>query len=115
MGLREGIEAGEDLASTNFNDWALTYVMEEVTTCESGGDHSQRNPSGAFGIAQFKKKTFNWMKQMAGKPELNWTNENDQLWLLAWAIRNGYGKHWECYDRATTSLAKALAENMVEF
>jgi accessory colonization factor AcfC len=72
----------------------------QIVMCESGGKHDVwgdlDKPYPAYGIAQFQKRTFNYFKKLAGKPELKWKNQDDQLWLLRWAIRNGYSKHWTC-------------------
>jgi hypothetical protein len=112
MGVEHGANVGYDEAMHDVQDRTLTAVVENIVDCESGGDHSQKNPSGAFGVAQFKKRTFNWMKGLAGRPELQWTSEDDQLWLLSWALRNGYGGHWVCYDQAVKSLAKGMMEEL---
>jgi len=69
----------------------------EILWCESRFDHSRSNASGAEGIAQFKPKTFDWLKEKANMPNLNINHASDQVILLDWALRNGYGHHWECY------------------
>jgi hypothetical protein len=70
-----------------------------IINCESGVQHDGIWGDGgrSYGIAQFQYKTFDWMRKEAKRPELKWKNRNDQLWLLAWALENGYGKYWTCF------------------
>ena len=74
-----------------------------VMMCESKMVHNTWGdldyPHHAYGIAQFQERTFTWMKEMAGRPELHWKNKKDQIWLLEWAIENDYGKYWTCYRK----------------
>lgn len=88
----------------------VEFIAQDIVSCESGGDHFQKNPSGASGVAQFKKKTFDWFKKLAKREDLNWTNEDDQLWLLHWALSHGYGKHWECYDGAVKKYINVMLQ-----
>lgn len=80
---------------------------KDVIDCESTWRHYDDNgnilvgdkhlPIQAYGIAQFQIRTFKWLKDLAGRPELNWKVKDDQIWLLRWAIDNGYGDLWTCY------------------
>lgn len=78
--------------------------VNAVIQCESGGVHDRWGdldyPYHAYGIAQFQERTFYWMEGLA-KPDhkLYWYNEQDQRFLLKWAIENGLGKYWTCYRR----------------
>lgn len=80
---------------------------KQVIECESKWKHYNENgyllegdqhlPIKAYGIAQFQKRTFVELKNKAGRPELRIENKDDQIWLLKWAIKNGYGYKWSCY------------------
>ncbi|MFP4019329.1 MAG: hypothetical protein ACLFUH_08765 [Bacteroidales bacterium] len=84
-----------------------TPKWKQVIECESDWRHynksgyllegDQHLPRQAYGIAQFQVRTFRELKNKAGKPELRLENKEDQIWLLKWAIKNGYGKKWSCY------------------
>ena len=58
----------------------------------------------AFGKYQFHKRTFNWMKGMAGMNDLDIAYEKDQETLFKWAIENGYGRHWSCIKDGRVSI-----------
>ena len=76
-------------------------LVEDIIYCESGGEHY--NSDGTIkigkakevGIAQFKIETWNWMSELSGFQGYIY-DKQDQLWLLNWAIENGYIKHWTC-------------------
>lgn len=97
---------GEQEASTTF----VRAVVPEITRCESNDRHDRWGDEGAaYGIAQFHERTFNWMRKLAGHPELQWKSEHDQRWLLTWAIEHGYGKHWQrCYRKAAKKYANEI-------
>jgi hypothetical protein len=69
-----------------------------ILTCESKFRHDGMwgDNGKSFGIAQFQKVTFDELKKRAGRPNLNWYDMNDQLFLLDWSIRNGYAEKWTC-------------------
>lgn len=72
----------------------LTY---KIIQCESSCRHDVYGDHGkAYGIAQFHRPTFNEFKKRAGRPELKYKCEEDQIWLLKWALRNGLENHWTC-------------------
>lgn len=72
-----------------------------VIQCESAfkpnvwGDLDKPFPS--FGIAQFQRRTFLWLSAKAGRTDLKWKDPKDQMWLLIWAIKHGYGHYWTCW------------------
>jgi hypothetical protein len=70
-----------------------------IILCESGCKHTGVWGDGgkSYGIAQFKYKTFCELRTEAGLPALRWKNRDDQVRLLDWALRHGYGKYWTCY------------------
>ena len=78
----------------------------QVLTCESSFNSRAVGDDGVSrGIAQFRKETFYEFVAMAkhagewdnhlGKP--SWLNPQQQVFLLAWGIANGYGNRWTCY------------------
>jgi hypothetical protein len=69
-----------------------------VTNCESSNRHEGIYGDGgkAYGIAQIWEATFHRLARTMGRPELRWKDKRDQLIVLSWAIRNGYGKEWTC-------------------
>ncbi len=71
----------------------------QILTCESGIRHEGIWGDGgkSYGIAQFQYATFKDLRTQAGRQDLRWKNMHDQLWLLDWALRNGYGRYWTCY------------------
>jgi hypothetical protein len=74
-----------------------------IILCESDGKHVGTWGDGgrSYGIAQFQRATFNDLRKEAGRPDLRWKNRDDQLWLLDWALRHGYGDRWTCFKKAT--------------
>lgn len=79
-------------------DLSIEKEKIKILSCESGFRHSNiwGDNGKSFGIAQFQLKTFDSLKIIAGRPELQWENQKDQLWLLDWALRHNYGKYWTC-------------------
>lgn len=71
-----------------------------ILSCESKFRHDGiwGDNYKSYGIAQFQKITFDELKTRAGKPDLRWHSMSDQLWLLDFALRNGYAKKWSCYS-----------------
>lgn len=84
-------------------------LMLTIIECESGFRHDAVGDDGVSrGIAQFRKETFyefaaiaikqnKWNFKKLGKPE--WLNPIQQVYLLEWGIRNGYGHRWTCYRK----------------
>jgi len=80
----------------------IDYIANQIIECESNnkmvwGDNHL--PVKAYGVAQFQLETFNWLKKLANRPELNYYSEEDQVWLLKWAIKNKKGYLWTCYNK----------------
>ena len=71
-----------------------------ILSCESKFRHDGiwGDNGRSYGIAQFQKVTFDELKIRAEKPTLSWKSQVDQLWLLDWALRNGYAKKWSCWS-----------------
>ncbi len=80
---------------------AIEREKLSILACESGIRHEGIWGDGgkSYGVAQFQYATFKDLRTQAGRPDLHWTNMQDQLWLLDWALRNGYGRYWTCYRR----------------
>ena len=77
----------------------IKYILQHESeyTVEIYGDHGL-----AYGPAQFHEEAFNRMKKNAmkgGKPfyYLKYKNPSDQVTLLGWALKNGYGPEWTTY------------------
>ena len=74
-------------------------LIENIIMCESSGRHNNIwGDAGEYGIAQFLPETFYWMSEISGI-DGEWKNKEDQIKILKWAIRNGYGSHWTCYRK----------------
>ena len=73
--------------------------FDMVMNCESGGLDTAVGDKGlAYGPMQFHRETFDWMKQKANLPLLEYTNPQDQLTLAAWAFAHGYQNNWSCFS-----------------
>jgi len=106
---RVAFEEGVAFAENQVQERAYESIVTNITYCESRNVHDRTSWAGAYGRAQFMERTFNWMKKLAGKPGLQWRNENDQMWLLNWTVRNGYGSHWQtCYRQAVAKTTETL-------
>ena len=88
------------------DELAMVRTLGALMRCESGFRPTVPGDGGdSYGILQFQKPTFAWMKTAAGMPDLNYRNPEDQMVLAWWALRNGHGRHWTCYEKA---VAKAV-------
>ena len=77
----------------------LQILASLIVQCESNGKHNVWGKNGEYGIAQFKERTFYWLAKKAELQSPNWKDENQQLFLLNWALENGYEDYWECPKR----------------
>lgn len=77
-----------------------TYeTLVRVIECESGGRHDIYGDGGkSYGLLQYKKRTFDELAKKAGLKNRYWKNAGAQVELFRWAISNGYGYKWTCYD-----------------
>ncbi|MBI3812950.1 MAG: hypothetical protein HY279_00580 [Nitrospinae bacterium] len=86
-------------------------IVQRVIDCESSGRHEGVWGDGgkSYGIAQFQKRTFYYLAAkalksphppffMAGQRG-DWKDREDQIQLLTWAVKNGYGNLWSCYKQ----------------
>jgi len=74
-----------------------TSLSEKIIQCESGGNQKAIGRAGEIGVAQFMKTTWDWMCQEANYfGDIN--NEEDQRYMLNWALKNGLASHWTCFN-----------------
>jgi hypothetical protein len=108
-GYTRGYSDGYTAAQNDQKTQVIETMVSQVTFCESSNKHEGVwGKAGEYGVAQFKPRTFQWMARMAGHPEYRIGNRNDQIAILRWAIKNGYGNHWStCYKKAATSFILA--------
>lgn len=73
----------------------------QVGYCESrnGHDGVWGDHGKAYGRYQFHQRTFNWLRNKYGRPELQRTSLVDQEWLFQRAIEDGRGKLWSCFKK----------------
>jgi len=74
-------------------------LTEDIIQCESRGLMvwgDLDKPHKAYGVAQFQKRTFDWLCKLSGKT-LDYHSAQDQRELLRWAIENDYGYLWTCH------------------
>lgn len=86
------LEEREEITQTDI-------IAENIIQCESSNQMKWGDlhlPIHAYGVAQFQFRTFEWLKGLAQAPSLNFYKEDDQVWLLKWAIDNGYLYLWSC-------------------
>ncbi len=81
--------------STEYN---ISYkLVSKIIYCESRGKINAIGDNGlSYGVAQFQKPTFNWMKKKLGK-RLDYKSESDQIELLSYALSKGWGRNWTSY------------------
>jgi hypothetical protein len=77
-------------------DFLVAYILgHECSTGHCLYLHKDTNGVYTYGPAQFQRRTFNYLKGLAGQPDLQWKNEDNQRWLLRWAVEHGYGMRWQ--------------------
>jgi hypothetical protein len=88
-------------AELNADEMRLEAQKYRILQDESGCRHYDRagniitgDGGLALGIAQFHRATFESLKKLAGRAELDIMSRDDQLWLFDWAIRNGHAHNW---------------------
>lgn len=78
----------------------ILKILETIIIKESNSKHKDIwGKDGEYGIVQFKEKTFYWLAKKAGIENPDWKNQIQQIQLLNWALRNGYGEHWSTYKK----------------
>lgn len=83
-------------------------LMLAIIACESSGRHDGVWGDGgkSYGIVQFQKRTFDYLAARSGMRGLDWKDKNDQLALLSWALDNGHGNNWTCYEKAVKKIER---------
>lgn len=87
----------------------IDELANKIIECESNWRHLDKNGNllvgdkhltyQALGIAQFQRRTFDFLSKLAGRTDLRIESEQDQIWLLDWAIKNGYEHYWSCFEQ----------------
>lgn len=80
-------------------------LIRKIIGCESSSRHDGVWGDGgrSYGIAQFSRRTFRYLASKSGIGGLDWKSRDDQLALLGWALDNGYGRHWTCFNKIQTA------------
>lgn len=81
-------------------EYEVLHTLERIIIAESSGRTNIWGQDGEFGICQFKKSTFYFLAEKVGLPNPNWKDQSQQMYLLRWALENGYGNHWVTYRKA---------------
>ena len=77
----------------------LTEATLSTALCENGGRLDGVGDGGrSHGFLQVQKATFYDLAGKAGIKGLYWKNPYHQVKVFQWAIENGYGKKWACYQ-----------------
>lgn len=75
-------------------------LVISIIECESSGKHNAIGDDGvSYGIAQFRKETFQEFAKQAGFKGMIYHNPIHQLKVMNWALDNGYGYRWTCYRK----------------
>lgn len=116
VGIRHGrnVEKAEWQARRQIEaDILFVRVLEEIIQRESSGKHDGiwGDEGKSYGIAQFQEKTFYWLAKKAGLQDPNWKNEAQQIALLAWAVKNGYGNLWTAVRQMEKEIDGFLKED----
>jgi hypothetical protein len=78
----------------------IENMVVQIVMCESGGNPQAVGDHGlARGICQYHKETFYRHANLAGLREAKWLDSGHQLYLLRWALENGLGYEWACYQK----------------
>lgn len=93
-------EAWEAALTEISQEYERLIILEKIIRLESSGKHQVWGANGEFGICQFKPETFFFLAEKAGLPDPDWQNQAQQIALLNWSIRNGFGNHWSTFEKA---------------
>mgnify|MGYP001558805881 CR=1 FL=1 len=98
------LEARAESLEAAVNLLSIEKIVADIIVCESGGRHDGLwgDVGRSYGVAQFNEETFYRFVKKSGAGKLDWKDRNDQIFLLRWAVSNGYGPSWSCYDKATS-------------
>lgn len=88
-----------DAVTTALKGMMETPAIRGIIQCESGGRHEGLwGEDGEYGHLQFKEASFNFLANRMGFKNADWKNKNHQVAVAAWAVQNGYGPWWACFD-----------------
>lgn len=95
-------------------------LVEYIVQCESSGQTDVwgdlNYPYPSYGVAQFQERTFNRFATEAEFDGAEWKNPHHQIYLLDWALRQGYGKHWKtCYAKSKDKIATEAAQRIYNY
>lgn len=77
-------------------------LMIKIIECESSGHYDAVGDDGiSYGIAQFRRETFEEFAKEAGFKGLIYKNPIHQLKVMNWALDHNYGRRWTCYRKLT--------------
>lgn len=78
-----------------------------VARCESEFRADVYGDGGkAYGVFQFHKPTFTEFAKKFGDESLEYKNLEHNVELAMWAISQGKGHHWTCYNKLPATIAK---------
>lgn len=94
-------------------DILFVRVLEEIIQRESSGRHDEvwGDEGKSYGIAQFQERTFYWLAEKASLQDPDWKDESQQIALLAWAVKNGYGGLWTSVRQMEKEIEDFLEED----
>ena len=70
--------------------------MRRILWCESRFTPWATSRGGHMGIAQFSRRTWDWMSSQAGWRGASPYDPEAAIDTLAWALRAGLASHWAC-------------------
>ena len=88
------------IASQEANSSPILNLLYDIIECESSWSENAVGKLGEIGLAQFKKRTWNWMCGLSGM-DLDIYNPQHQMKLLLWALQNNLEHHWTCFNLLT--------------
>ena len=72
-------------------------IVRGLILCESSWNKDAIGDKGkSYGLGQFQKKTFEWLKKKADMKNLKWKDPHDQITLLMWAVEHNFTDLWTC-------------------
>lgn len=92
IGLSKGVTTSYLRTNPPLSDLAF-----KIIECESEWNPNAIGKAGEIGLAQFKIGTWHWLSKKAGV-NLDINSLRDQIWLLQWALDNGFESHWTCFN-----------------
>jgi len=84
------------------HEYEQLLLLERIIKLESNGKHEGiwGDNGRSYGLAQFSADTFFWLAEKMGLENPDWTSWQDQIVVLNYAVRSGFGKHWSTFEKA---------------